>query len=81
MDQVLRGFHCCYAYIDDLLIASHSPDEHKQNLRQVLECLHLHGVLINPGKCTFEATQLQFLGHQINSRPLEEKVQAVRDFP
>lgn len=32
MDQVLRGLHFCYVYINDLLIASTSPDEHKKHL-------------------------------------------------
>lgn len=84
IDQVLRGLHFCYAYIDDLLIASTSPDEHKQHLRLVLERLNAHGVLINPAKCVFGVGQLQFLGHHVDShgiRPLEEKVQVIRDFP
>ena len=37
MDQVLRGLHFCYDYIDDLLIASPNPEEHKQHLWSVFE--------------------------------------------
>lgn len=84
IDQVLHGLHFCYAYIDDLLIASSSPDDHKQHLRLVLERLNDHGILINPAKCVFGAEQLDFLGHHVDSqgiRPLEEKVEVVRDFP
>jgi hypothetical protein len=84
IDQVLRGLHFCYVYIDDLLIASSSPDEHKRHLRSVLERLSDHGVLINPAKCIFGAKELDFLGHHANSqgiRPLEEKVQVIREFP
>ena len=74
IDQVLRGLHFCYAYIDDLLIASTSPEERLSDYR----------VIVNPTKCHFGATVLQFLGHHISRdgiRPLEEKVQAIRDFP
>ena len=60
IDQVLQGLECCYAYIDDLLIASPTPEDHKQHLRSVLKCL---GILINPAKCVWGATELQFLGH------------------
>ena len=84
MDQVLRGLHFCYDYIDDLLIASPNPEEHKQHLRSVFERLQDHGVVINPAKCELGVTQLQFLGHQIDSqgiRPLEDKVRVVREFP
>ena len=39
IDQVLRGLSFCYAYIDNLLIASSSPEEHQSHLRQVLQRL------------------------------------------
>lgn len=84
IDQVLRGLHFSYAYVDDILIASSNPDEHKQHLRLVLERLSEHGILINPAKCVFGAEQLEFLGHHVDSqgiRPLEEKVQVIRHFP
>ena len=48
INEVLRGLHFCYAYIDDLLIASSSPEEHKHHVREVLERLQEHGILINP---------------------------------
>ena len=84
IDQVLRGLHFCYACIDDVLIASASPQEHQEHLRLVFQRFHDHGVVINPNKCQFGASSLQFLGHQIDSvgiRPLNHKVQAILDFP
>ena len=84
MDQVLRGLHFCYVYIDDLLIASSNPEEHRQHLRLVLERLSDHGILINPAKCVFGADSLEFLGHYVSSegiRPLDSKVEAVSKFP
>ena len=50
IDQVLRGLTCCYAYIDDLLIASASPEEHKVHLRHVVQWLNDHRIVINPAK-------------------------------
>ena len=79
-----QGLECCYAYIDDFLIASPTPQKHKQHLRSVLERLSNHSILINPAKCVCGATELQFLGHLVDSqgiRPLEEKMQAIVDFP
>ena len=50
IDQVLRGLHCTYAYIDDVLIFSQTAEEHVNHVRQVLQRLHDHGVVINPAK-------------------------------
>ena len=84
MDEVLRGLDFCYDYIDDLLVASRNPEEHKQHLHIVFERLKKYGIIINPQKCEFGVPSLQFLGHQVDSsgiHPLEEKVQVIRDFP
>ena len=84
MDQALRGIPFAYAYIDDVLIASSSPEEHLQHLRAVFERLAAHGIIINPNKCLFGVNELDFLGHHIDRHgisPLPEKVQAVRNFP
>ena len=58
MDQVLYGLPFVYVYIDDLLIASASPEEHTLHLRQVLQRLDDHGIIINPAKCIFGASEL-----------------------
>jgi hypothetical protein len=84
IDKVLRGLHFCYAYMDNLLIASTTPDEHLQHVRLVFERLSKHGVVVNPHKWLFGVATLTFLGHHIDQRgiyPLQEKVQVVRSFP
>jgi hypothetical protein len=83
IDQVLCGLSFCYAYIDDLLIASASPAEQEVHIRQVLERLRNHGIVINPNKCVLGVSELDFLGHRVSPRaiyPMEEKVRAVREF-
>lgn len=84
VDQVLRGLHFCYIYIDDLLIASSSPDEYEQHLRLVLQRLSEHKILINSSKCVFGVESLEFLGHHVSNQdicPLDNKVDIVRNFP
>ena len=84
IDQVLRGLPFCYAYIDDVLIASATPDEHKEHLCITLSRLKEYGIIINPTKCVLGASSLHFLGHLVDNqgiRPLEEKVEVVQDFP
>ena len=47
IDEVLSGLHFSYAYIDDVLVASSSTEEHIQHLRIVLECFKQYGLLVN----------------------------------
>ena len=83
INEVLRSLPFTYAYIDDLLVASTSQEEHLGHLRQVLERLQDHGILINTAKSVFGVPELDFLSYHLDAsgiRPLEERVQVIRDF-
>ena len=80
IDQVFRGLDFVYAYIDDVLIASSDPDEHKLHLRQVFQRLDQYGITANPEKCNFGQTEIDFLGHHIDEHgisPLPEKSESI----
>ena len=84
MDQALRGLPFVYAYIDDVLIASATPEEHLEHLHTVFERLTANGIVVNPNKCVFGVKELDFLGHHIDRKgitPLQGKVQTVLNFP
>ena len=84
VDQALYGLDFAYAYIDDILVASTSEQEHVQHVEEVLRRLHKHGIVINPGKCKFGVPELAFLGVKVSNKglePLPEKVSAIRTFP
>ena len=84
MDQALRGLSFVYTYIDDVLIASATPEEHLEHLHTVFERLTANGIVVNPNKCVFGVEELDFLGHHIDRKgitPLQGKVQTVLNFP
>ena len=84
IDEVLRDLHFSYAYIDNVLIASSTPEKHKQHLQQVFDRFRQFGVIINPAKCEFGVSELTFLGHYLNIngvRPLLDKVKVIQEFP
>ncbi|BHF85630.1 hypothetical protein SprV_1002879900 [Sparganum proliferum] len=84
VDSVLRGLPFVYTYIDDLLVASSTAEEHMEHLATVFDRLQQFGVFLNPSKCVFGVPSLEFLGHLVDShgiRPLPSKVAAIRDFP
>ncbi|XP_063991150.1 uncharacterized protein LOC135169783 [Diachasmimorpha longicaudata] len=77
IDEVLRDLDFSYAYIDDILIASETPEQHRYHLRTLFERLQSYGLLINPQKCVFGQPEVKFLGYLVSkegTRPLPKKV-------
>ena len=71
-----------FVYLDDILVASSSMEQHAQHLRFFIEHLHEHGLIFNIAKCQFGRKNLDFLGHRITCNgvmPLPDKVLAIRD--
>ncbi|GFS07272.1 Pol polyprotein [Elysia marginata] len=83
MDTVLQGLTCAFVYLEDILVASSSEQEHLKDIRSVCSLL-LAGLVIKLEKCLFGQKSLEFLGHQVSrfgSIPLPAKVKAISDFP
>ncbi|KAJ8386462.1 hypothetical protein AAFF_G00169320 [Aldrovandia affinis] len=53
MDSVLRVLPFVYVYLDDILIASATEEEHLSHLRALFTRLSQHGLIVNPAKCLF----------------------------
>ena len=84
MNRVLHGLDDAVSYIDDVLIASSSPEEHLECLDKVFQRFEEYGVVINPIKCEFGKDEIDFLGHRISAAgisPLPEKTEAINNFP
>ena len=70
-------------YLDDVLVALPSPEQHERDLRQLLAALCRFGLVLNVGKCIFRVRQIEFLGHRVSAQgisPLPDKVEAVQRF-
>jgi len=86
MNTVLAGLNWihCMVYLDDVLIFSPTFKEHLGMLDQVLTRLINANLKIKLKKCEFARTELNYLGHTLNSigrRPDAEKVAAVKLLP
>lgn len=84
IDEVVRGLDFCFAYVDDILVHSKNHAEHAEHLQTLFQRLHEYGVVINPAKCVFGADEVSFLGYRVSAagtRPPEDRIQALRDFP
>ena len=84
IDQVTRNLPFCFAYVDDIFVASHAMAQHEQHLRLLLDRFKQSGVVLNKEKCEIAVTNLTFLGHHISAKgfkPVQQKVHTIKTFP
>ncbi|KMQ91596.1 reverse ribonuclease integrase [Lasius niger] len=70
-------------YLDDILIASNSLEEHVFHVNYILERLKKVGFRLNREKCEFMKTEIRFLGHtfnQIKAEMNEDTKLAIQNF-
>ena len=73
-----------FSFLDDVLVASRSPEEHREHLRFLFQRFEAYGLRIKASKYIFVVAKLNFLGHEITAkgiRPMEERVQTILEFP
>ena len=86
MQAVLSGleWRSCFAYLDDILIASRTFDDHLRHLREVFGRLREAGLRLKPKKCLLLRDEVPYLGHVISTqgiRPDPSKTEKVKLFP
>ncbi len=86
VNDVLRDMldQFIYVYLDDILIFSHSLQEHVQHVRRVLQRLLENGLYVKAEKCAFHAQSVPFLGYIVSVEGMRmdpDKSQAVVDWP
>ena len=83
-DQVLLDLPFVFTYLDDILVASSSPENHMHLLKEVVKRLSENSLIISLEKCVFGADQVDFLGHHISQQgcsPRKAKMDAIQSFP
>ena len=68
----------CEIYLDDIIIWGESINELSQRLEQLLQRAEKYNIIFNPEKCRFGMTEVEYVGHVINSQGLSF-TQAKRD--
>jgi hypothetical protein len=57
--DILRDLDFCFAYLDDILVFSRSPEEHEHHLRKLFLELQAYGILINRAKMDMKCHQMK----------------------
>ena len=71
-------------YLDDILIYSDDPAEHKKHVHEVLRRLYKHGLYARPDKCHFSTNSIEYLGFILSKGGLKmdpSKVRTIQDWP
>ena len=72
-------------YIDDIMIFTKgSLAEHQAKVKEVLQCLRDNNLFARPKKCSFDKTEVEYLGMFVNRdgiRMDDSKVKAITDWP
>ena len=88
MDHELERGGCsgfAFAYIDDIIIASDTWEEHVEHVAKVLKTLEACNLKIHPQKSVFATNVVEYLGHNVVGQHgltmNEAKVQAIKALP
>ena len=75
---------CVVVYLDDILIYSDNPEDHRKHVREVLRRLRQHKLFARADKCEFHAESVEYLGYILSAQGLtmsDAKVKAILDWP
>lgn len=86
IDETFKGIQgkAVFTFIDDLIIAADTLDEHAEKLEQVFDRLRQSNLQINVDKCEFLKSEVRYLGHTLSEagiKPDPRKLDAVDRFP
>jgi hypothetical protein len=83
---VLAGliYLTCESYIDDVIVFGRTSEEFITRLRDVFERFRKYNVILNPDKCRFGVSEVEYLGHHISEHGMtfsREKLAEVFQIP
>ena len=84
MEQLLQNIPMTVVYLDDILIAGRTHEEHDRYLATVLTRLQDARLRLKKEKCAFRQKSCTYLGHVIDVEgihPTEDKVRVVLNAP
>ncbi|GIY12719.1 reverse transcriptase [Caerostris darwini] len=88
VNEVTCGLEGAYVFIDDILIALKTHEDHFVPISALFQLLDHYGVALKPSKCILGTSSLPFLGFHISEKylkelcaPLLDRVEAIQNFP
>ena len=85
MSHIFRDLqHLMCIYVDDFFAFSSDFQSHLADLSQIFDRFRSSGLTLKPEKCTFAASEVQFLGYTFSEKGIvasSHKIKVIKDFP
>ena len=86
MQRVLARleYKSCFIYLDDVLVASKTFEDHLTHLREVFNRLRTSNLHLKPRKCELIGDKVPFLGHVVSAQGIEPdpaKTERIKNYP
>ena len=86
IDNLIKQNKLCgtYAYVDNIVVAGKTLQEHDENLAKFREVARLHNLTFNEDKSILSTTSIDFLGYTISQgslKPDAERLRPLQELP
>ena len=74
----------CLIYLDDVIVFSHTEEEHLERMRVIFDCLREHGLKLKPSKCEVFKTEINYLAHHVSKKgilPSKRNLESITQCP
>ena len=84
INQIIKNFEGCEAYIDDIVVFSSTWEQHLHRVRELFCRLKQPYLTVNLVKSEFGHAHVMYLGHVVGQgqvKPVDAKVQVIVEYP
>ena len=74
----------CLIYLDDIIVFSHTEEEHLERMRVIFDRLREHGLKLKPSKCDVFKTEINYLAHHVSKKgvqPSKKNLESIAQCP
>ena len=74
----------CLIYLDDVIVFSHTKEEHLERMRVIFDRLWEHGLKLKPSKCEVFKIEINYLAHHVSKKgvqPSKKNLESIAQCP
>ena len=74
----------CLIYLDDVIVFSHTEEEHLERMRVIFDRLREHSLKLKPSKCEVFKMEINYLAHHVSKKgvlPSKKNLESIAQCP